>query len=169
MPHKRNPALATLIRSAALQVPAYASVLMHTMLSEDERSAGAWHAEWLPLRECLRLAGGAAYSARELVEGLSVFPDRMRANLGLTGGLVVSERLAAVLAPALGKTVAKELMSRASAEAVASGRPLAEVIAEAPELVGRFGSDELAALLDPANYTGASGLLVERALKESRH
>ncbi|QMU75761.1 3-carboxy-cis,cis-muconate cycloisomerase [Streptacidiphilus sp. PB12-B1b] len=164
MPHKRNPALATLIRSAAIQVPAYASVLGQCLMSEDERSAGGWHAEWLPLRECLRLAGGAAYTARELASGLSVFPERMRANLGLTGGLVVSERAAAVLAPVLGKVTAKEVLSRVSAEAAADGRPLAEVLAQAPEVKGRFTPEELDALLDPSGYLGAALLLTDRAL-----
>lgn len=168
MPHKRNPALATLVRSAALQVPALASAVMGCMLAEDERPAGAWHAEWLPLRECLRLTGGAAHTAVELVEGLAVFPDRMRAHLGLTGGLIVSERLAAALTPVLGKGPAKELMARASAEAARGGRTLGEVLADAPELAGRFTSEELAALLDPANYPGAAGPLVDRAVQERR-
>ncbi|NMK99640.1 3-carboxy-cis,cis-muconate cycloisomerase, partial [Staphylococcus capitis] len=56
MPHKRNPVLATMIRSAALQVPSLSVVLTQSLMSEDERSAGGWHAEWLVLRECLRLA-----------------------------------------------------------------------------------------------------------------
>ncbi|MFC5668651.1 class-II fumarase/aspartase family protein [Streptomyces incanus] len=164
MPQKRNPALATLIRSAALQIPAYASVLTHTMLSEDERSAGAWHAEWQPLRECLRLAGGAAHTARELVAGLEMSPGRMRANLELTGGLIVSERLAAVLAPALGKATAKEVMGRASAEAAASGLPLGTVLSNDPSIAGQFDAEELARLLDPAEYTGAAEELVRRSL-----
>lgn len=164
MPQKRNPALATLIRSAALQVPAYASVLTQAMLSEDERSAGAWHAEWQPLRECLRLAGGAAYTARELVGGLVVSAERMRANLELTGGLIVSERLAAVLASALGKAAAKEVVSRASAESAATGRSLAEILAGLPQVAARFDAEELAGLLDPAAYTGAAEELTEWVL-----
>ncbi len=100
MPHKRNPVLATLIRSAALQVPAQAGVLTQCLVAEDERSAGVWHAEWQPLRECLRLTGGAAHTAVELARGLTVRPDRMRANLEATGGQLVSERLSAVLTPA---------------------------------------------------------------------
>ena len=81
MPHKRNPAMATLIRSAALQVPAYAQVLAASMAAPHERPAGEWHAEWQPLRECLRLTGGAAETAAELAEGLEVRPERMAANL----------------------------------------------------------------------------------------
>ncbi|WP_250573182.1 lyase family protein [Nonomuraea sediminis] len=92
MPHKRNPALSILIRSASLQVPAYAQVLY--AVGEHERSAGAWQASWLPLRDCLRLTGGATATAVELVAGLQIFPDKMRANAALTGPGLVSERLA---------------------------------------------------------------------------
>ncbi|MEN3538126.1 3-carboxy-cis,cis-muconate cycloisomerase [Microbispora sp. ZYX-F-249] len=81
MAHKRNPVLATMIRSAALQAPAQAQVLLASRVAEHERPAGSWHAEWQPLRECLRLAGGAAGTAAELAEGLEVFPERMRHNL----------------------------------------------------------------------------------------
>jgi 3-carboxy-cis,cis-muconate cycloisomerase len=164
MPHKRNPVLATLIRSAALQVPALASVLTQCLVTEDERSAGVWHAEWQPLREALRLTGGAAHTAAELARGLSVHPERMRANLAATGGQLVSERLSAVLAPRLGKTAAKELLTRASLLATTTGRPLADVLAELPELAGVLDGTEATALLDPSGYTGAAGPLVDRAL-----
>lgn len=81
MPHKRNPVLATMVRSVALQVPALTQIVVSARMAEHERPAGAWHAEWQPLRECLRLTGGAAEAAAELAEGLEVFPGRMRANL----------------------------------------------------------------------------------------
>ncbi|MFE2377106.1 adenylosuccinate lyase family protein [Streptomyces sp. NPDC059398] len=168
MPHKRNPALATLIRTAGLQVPSLALVPAQAMAAEDERPAGAWHAEWQPLRESLRLTGGAAHTAVQLVEGLTVFPERMRANLGLTAGLVVSERVAAVLTPALGKAAARELLNRTGAEAVRTGRPLAELLTGAPELAGVAGAAEVLDLLDPAHYTGAAGALVDRALAAYR-
>ncbi|MFJ5807380.1 3-carboxy-cis,cis-muconate cycloisomerase [Streptomyces sp. NPDC093093] len=166
MPHKRNPVLSTLIRSAALQVPALAGALTACLVSEDERSAGAWHAEWLLLRECLRLVGGASHTAVELTEGLEVRSERMRANLDLTGSAVVSERIVAVLAPRLGKAAARTLLNEATATAGAAGRPLADVLAEAPELAGVLGPAALAGLCDPAGYTGAARALVERALVE---
>ncbi|MGK5549375.1 lyase family protein [Streptomyces sp. URMC 127] len=165
MPHKRNPVLATLIRSAALQVPVLAAGITQCLAAEDERSAGAWHAEWQLLRECLRLAGGAARTAAELAQGLEVRPDRMRENLGLTGARVVSERLAAVLAPRIGRAAAKRLLTAASAEAAADGRELYAILADHPLLDGHFSAAELAALCDPADYTGAAGALVDRALE----
>lgn len=167
MPHKRNPVLATLIRSAALQVPVLATGLTQCLLSEDERSAGVWQAEWQLLREALRLTGGAARTAVELSEGLEVRPERMLVNLGLTGNQVVSERVAAVLAPRLGKAAAKQLLTDASAEAGRRGCTLDAVLVGLPELAGMFSADELHGLCEPTAYTGAAGTLVDRALRVS--
>lgn len=164
MPHKRNPVLATLVRSASLQVPALASALTQCMVTEDERSAGAWHAEWHLLRECLRLAGGAAHTAVELAEGLEVRPDRMRANLKTTESMITSERVAAVLAPLIGKGEAKRLLTEAIAEAESTGRSLSRILAGIPAVAIHLDERTLTGLLDPASYTGAAGLLVDRAL-----
>ncbi|MFI5983518.1 3-carboxy-cis,cis-muconate cycloisomerase [Streptomyces sp. NPDC051555] len=167
MPHKRNPALAALIRSAAYQLPALVATLAQAAVTDDERPAGAWHAEWETLRTALRLTGGAAATAAELAAGLVVHPARMRANLELTGGLVVSERLAALLSPELGRAGARSLVSAASARAAESGRHLADVLAAAPELAGRLDAPALRALCEPAHYTGAAATLVDRVL--ARH
>jgi 3-carboxy-cis,cis-muconate cycloisomerase len=168
MPHKRNPVLATLIRSAALQVPVLAAGVTQSMLTEDERSAGVWHAEWQLIRECLRLTGGAAHTAAELARGLTAQPGRMRANVASTHGLIVSERLSAVLAPLLGKAKAKELLGEASQRAVRDDRPLREVLDELPAITEVLTPAALDALLDPAAYTGAAATLVDRALGEPR-
>ncbi|MEU0585204.1 3-carboxy-cis,cis-muconate cycloisomerase [Streptomyces sp. NPDC006132] len=149
MPHKSNPVRSTLLASAARQAPQLAATLYGSLAAEDERPAGAWHAEWEPLRDLLRLAGGAARDAAELAEGLRVRPEAMREHLDLTGGSIVSERLSAELAPVLGRAGAKELLTRLAAE----GRPLAE----APELADTD--------LDPTHYTGSAGALTDRALE----
>jgi 3-carboxy-cis,cis-muconate cycloisomerase len=164
MPHKRNPVLSTLIRSAALQLPGLAAGLQHCLLAEDERSAGAWHAEWQLLREALRLVAGSAHLFVELTEGLQVNPDVMRDNLTLTGSQIVSERVAAHLAPKLGKAEARRLMSAASQQAALAGRTLGDVLREIPTVVDLIAEDELPTLLEPAEYTGAAGSLVDRAL-----
>jgi len=164
MPHKRNPVLATVVLSAALQVPALAAVLAQCMLAEDERPAGAWHAEWLPLQQCLRLAGGAAATAAELAEGLVPFPDRMQAQLDASGSPAVSERVAAVLSAALGKLEAKAALTAATAEAAASGRTLGAVLAGMPEVTAHLPAARIEALLDPLEYLGVAGHLVDRAL-----
>ncbi|TDV57178.1 class-II fumarase/aspartase family protein [Actinophytocola oryzae] len=159
MPQKRNPVLAALLVSAARQAPAYAAMLAQSMLAEDERSAGGWQSEWQPLRETLRLAGGAAHTAAELVEGLRVFPGRLRENLAAGGGTIVSERLNVVLAPVLGKAAAKKLLGEVAARAASGEGGFADLLRRELRDV-----DDLDALLDPAGYLGAADELVDRVL-----
>jgi 3-carboxy-cis,cis-muconate cycloisomerase len=168
MPQKQNPVLATLIATAARQAPAQALVLHQAMVAEDERPSGAWHAEWQPLRECLRLAAGAAASAAELATGLRVLPDRMAENLRMTGGAVVTERVTAVLAPLLGKSAAKQALTESVAEAEATGKSLATTLAARLDGTVDLTEADLDTLLDPAAYTGVAGLLVDRALAAYR-
>ncbi|MFF5360591.1 3-carboxy-cis,cis-muconate cycloisomerase [Streptomyces scabiei] len=163
MPHKANPVRSTLIAAAARRAPQLAAALYGALAAEDERPAGAWHAEWEPLRDLLRLVGGAARDAVDLVRGLRVNADVMRAHLDLTHGLIVSERLAAELAPVLGRARAKELLTRAARRVHAEGRPLSELLAEETEL-SDLGLD-LADLVDPRRYTGSAGTLTDRALE----
>ncbi|WP_217571933.1 3-carboxy-cis,cis-muconate cycloisomerase [Streptomyces sp. GbtcB7] len=163
MPHKANPVAATVIAASARRAPGLAATLYGSMVAEDERPAGAWHAEWEPLRELLRLVAGTARNAAELVEGLRVNADAMRDHLALTHGLIVSERLAVELAPVLGRARAKELLTRAAERAVAQRRPLVDVLGEEPELKGL----DLVELTDPTRYTGSAGALTDRALERT--
>ncbi|POX49553.1 3-carboxy-cis,cis-muconate cycloisomerase [Streptomyces sp. Ru72] len=163
MPHKANPVRATLIAAAAQRAPQLAATLYGSLAAEDERPAGAWHAEWEPLRDLLRLVGGAAHDAVQLAECLRVDADAMREHLGLTHGLIVSERLAARLAPVLGRARAKELLTEAARRTRAEGRTLAEILADHAELK----DVDLDSLTDPVQYTGSAGALTDRALERS--
>ena len=163
MPHKAYPVRSTLIAAAARRAPQLAATLYGSLAAEDERPAGAWHAEWEPLRDLLRLVGGAARDASELAEGLRVHADVMHEHLGLTHGLIVSERLSAELAPVLGRARAKALLTDLARRTYTEGRPLAELLAEEPELKDVIDLDELT---DPTRYTGSAGVLTDRALEQ---
>ncbi|GAA3614155.1 hypothetical protein GCM10022223_32990 [Kineosporia mesophila] len=167
MPHKRNPVLSTLIRSAALQFPALAGALTQCLITEDERSGGVWHAEWSLLRECLRLTGGAAHTAVELAQGLRVNDTRMAMNLELTATQITSERLGVVLAPVLGRGEARDLLTRVCADAESStggSRALPRRLHDVPAVGARFSLEELERLCRPGDYIGLAGELVDDAL-----
>ncbi|MER6130049.1 3-carboxy-cis,cis-muconate cycloisomerase, partial [Streptomyces sp. NPDC001795] len=147
----------------ARRAPQLAATLYGSLAAEDERPSGAWHAEWESLRDLLRLVGGAARDTAELAEGLRVNADAMREHLGLTHGLIVSERLSAKLAPVLGRARAKELLTEVARRTRTEGRTLAELLAEEPELKDL----DLDSLTDPTHYTGSAGALTDRALERS--
>ena len=168
LPHKRNPVGAVLVRAATTRVPALVATLLAAMAQEQDRATGAWHAEWEPLVELLRLVGGAAARARALLEGLEVHPHRMRANLEATGGLLLTERVAACLAEPLGRVPAQDLVRRLAGEAADRGRPLREVLLADPTVREQLDEAAVDRLLDPAGYLGSAGQLIDRALTAHR-
>jgi 3-carboxy-cis,cis-muconate cycloisomerase len=92
MPQKNNPVRSVLIRRAAMTAGSLAATL-HTAsaMSVDERSDGAWHAEWATLRTLARRTVVAANHATELLAGLQIDAARARANLAAADG-VMSEQ-----------------------------------------------------------------------------
>ena len=166
MPHKRNPVGAVAVIACAQRAPGLVATILGAMGQEHERAAGAWQAEWEPFLELLRLAGSAATTLRELLEGLDVDADRMRADLDATGELVMSESVAAALSKSIGRPAAQELVAAAAAASARSGRAFREVLADTPEVSRVLGADGLEAALDPRGYLGVTDQLIARALAE---
>jgi 3-carboxy-cis,cis-muconate cycloisomerase len=148
MPHKRNPVAAISTLAAARQAPGLVASLLAAMEHEHERAAGAWHAEWAPLRELLVATGSAAAWLRDCLEHLEVDADRMYMNLDIEG--LLAERVAQALAAEIGRDAADEL--------VRGGRPLEVTAAE------HLPPGDVTRLLDPATYLGATDTLIDRAL-----
>ena len=141
LPHKRNPIAAVSALAAAAQAPGLAATLFAAMAHEHQRAAGAWHAEWRPLRELMRCTGSAVWWLRTGLERLRVHPDRMRANLGLTGGLVLAERVTAELAPIVGRLAAHDAVTACCARAAAAGVGAAGPAEAADAGAGAVGPD----------------------------
>src|SRR5262249_25581556 len=91
MPQKRNPISSLYMHACAAVVRQHVAVLLDAMVADHERSTGPWEIEWIALPEAFVLAAGSLAQAKLVVAGLEVDPKRMRANLEMTNGLVVSE------------------------------------------------------------------------------
>ncbi|MEV4316630.1 3-carboxy-cis,cis-muconate cycloisomerase [Actinocrispum sp. NPDC049592] len=156
MPHKQNPTRSVLITAAVRQIPGLVSTMLATMPQEHERAAGNWHAEWETLSSLLRLTGGATARTRDLLDGLRVNPDRMRANLDLTGGLVMAEAISTRVGDG-------ELVAEIARESVASGKSLRECLIEDPRIT--LSTQDIDAAMDPKAYLGAASDLIDRALR----
>jgi 3-carboxy-cis,cis-muconate cycloisomerase len=168
MPHKRNPVGGVGLVACAHRGPALVATMLAAMGQEHERGAGGWQAEPETLLELLRLTGSAAAIAHELLAGLEPDPEKMRADMDLTGGLVMSESVAAALAPVLGSADAQKLIEQAARRSVETGREFREVLLEVDEVRDVLGPEGLDAALDPADYLGVTGELIDRALKAHR-
>jgi 3-carboxy-cis,cis-muconate cycloisomerase len=92
----------------------------------------------------------------------------MRADMDLTGGLVMSESVVAALGDALGRSTAQELIERAARRSVDEDRGFRDVLLELPDVAESLGPDRLDAALDPAGYLGVTAELIDRALAAHR-
>src|SRR5690606_22997103 len=127
MPHKRNPVLCLRVLACLQPVPGIVAALMDGMAQEHERGLGTWQSELGLCRDLVENVHAAAAALAELLEGVRFDPRRCRENIEATHGLIFSEPLAALLAPALGRAVAQALVGAWCAEAATSGRHLREV------------------------------------------
>ncbi|WP_261623820.1 lyase family protein [Nesterenkonia marinintestina] len=170
MPQKQNPVLSVLLRSAADAAPGHLATLFGAAAAaQDERPDGAWHAEWPAVSELLRLAGGSAVRADELITGLRVFPDRMRETVDDAGEALLSERLMQHLSSVLpGGAQAVQEAVRTSLADGASLRGLieAQLRSADPNPDREAALDALDDLFDPAQYLGRADEFVDSAVAD---
>jgi 3-carboxy-cis,cis-muconate cycloisomerase len=164
MPQKRNPISCELILAAAKSVRQNAGLMLDAMASDHERATGPWHLEWIALPEAFIASAGALGQARFMLEGLIVEPERMRRNLDMTGGLIVAEAVMMALAQHTGRGVAHDLVYGACRRASENGITLLVALKTIPEVTKYFDDTKLAALVDPANYVGSAGVMIDRLL-----
>ena len=182
MPHKRNPVASVVVLGCARRAPGLLATLAAAGEQELQRAAGAWHSEWEPLADLLGVTGSASRWTAELLAGLRVDADRMRANLDAAGGFPMAARVAAMLAAVLGPVAAHEAVAEASAAAAAAGLPLRDALLASSGRAGwRAGAgpdhqqldailspEQLDAALDPDGYLGAARWFIADALAAHR-
>src|ERR1700744_668782 len=164
MPQKRNPISSVYVTALTSVVRQHVAALLDAMVEDHERATGPWEIEWIVLPEIFSLSAGALAQTRFLLEGLQVDEKRMRANLDITRGLIVSEAVMMGLGPHFGRQYAHDLVYDICRKVIATGRPLLDLLAEDKEIAKHMTRDELAKLVDPANYLGQAGEMVDRVL-----
>ena len=164
MPQKRNPVASLYIHANAAVVRQHVAALLEAAVADHERSTGPWQIEWIVLPEIFLLAAGCLRQTRGLMSGLIVDAERMRANLDLTRGMVVSEAVMMGLGPHLGRQRAHDLVYDICREVARSGQPMVDLLAKDAEISRHMSRADLEKLVDPANYLGLAGEMVDRVL-----
>jgi 3-carboxy-cis,cis-muconate cycloisomerase len=164
MPQKRNPISCLYIHSTVALVRQHVAALLEAAVTDHERSTGPWEIEWISLPEIFLLSSGALAQTKLLVSGLEVDADRMRANLDLTRGMIVSEAVMMGLGPHLGRQRAHDLVYDICRKVSATGVPLVELLAQNAEISKHLTRAELDKMCDPAGYLGLAGEMVDKVL-----
>lgn len=168
MPQKRNPMLCEAIVAVGRILSAQPAIAIGSLVHQHERDMSAWQAEWAFIPETAVLASGALHNTRHVFADLTVRPERMRTNLGLTNGLINAEAVMIRLAERVGRQRAHSLVRRAARTSFESGRPFAECLREIPEVLDHLDQEQIEALLRPEAYLGEALAAVDRVLDQVR-
>jgi len=169
MPQKRNPISSVYITALTAVVRQQAAALLDAMIEDHERATGPWEIEWIVLPEIFSLTAGALAQTLFVLTGLQVDAKKMRANLDLTKGLIMSEAVMMGLGPHLGRQYAHDLVYDICRDVIATGRPLVDLLAENEEIKQHLDRAALERLCDPADYLGEAGAMVDRVLNSRAH
>jgi adenylosuccinate lyase len=93
MPHKRNPIICERVAGLARVVRAHAGAALENIALWGERDITHSSVERVIIPDATSLVDYMARKLTGVIEGLRVYPDRMRENLERTGGLVFSHRV----------------------------------------------------------------------------
>jgi adenylosuccinate lyase len=168
MPHKRNPVICEGVGSVGRALRASVGLMQEAMIVEHERDASVWRLEWKAMPECCLMTGAMLGQMKYVLEGLEVHAGKMRQNLDLLGGFLMSERVMFALGDKVGKQSAHELVYEIAMRGVEQGITFEAALMADPQAKGALGRDELRALLDPTTYVGLAPAIVERVLAETK-
>ncbi len=168
MPQKRNPKLAQDVVAGAAQVRALVPLALEAMQTEHEADRTTSVMMDKALNEACILTGDILQRMVNLFDGIRVFPERMRRNLDLSGGLIMSEAVMLELGRQIGRQQAHDAVYEAAQASFLEGRSFAETLAEEPEVSSRLAPEQIDALLDPTAYTGVCSVFAERGAKQAR-
>lgn len=164
MPHKRNPMVCEYLVGLSRLIRNCVPLAFESMVQEHERDMGLWLVEWEFLPEMSIYLGAMLDQSEIILKNLIVNERKMRENLDLTKGLIVSERLMFFLSPYVGKQTAHEIVYRASMKAFEKESTLQGEICREPFVMEKVSREQLEACMDPTTYIGLSLEFVDRVL-----
>ncbi|MDH5666901.1 MAG: adenylosuccinate lyase [Nitrospira sp.] len=153
MPHKRNPIISENLCGLARIVRANSLAAMENVALWHERDISHSSVERVIMPDSTILIDYMLARVTDLVDRLVVYPDRMKRNLELTGGLVYSQRL--LLALVEKGAQRKESYEAVQRSAMASWRGaggLHDLVAEDPFITKHLSTQEIAGCFDPKYY-----------------
>ena len=154
MPQKRNPILCQDVVSDAAKVRSVVPMALEAMLTEHEANRATSEMMRTALSEAAIRTGDILARLIEIANGLTLDPDRMRQNLDLTGGMILSEAIMMELGERMGRQVAHDLVYDAVEKVREGTTTFADALTSDPEIRAQLGEDGTSRLTNPSIYTG---------------
>jgi adenylosuccinate lyase len=163
MPHKRNPTVAERICGLARVVRASAIVGFENVALWHERDISHSSAERIVVPDAFLALDYMLDRFTWIVEGLVVYPERMRRNIDASHGLVFSHRLLlALVGSGLDRSEAYRIVQRHAMQAWDEERDFRELVFADPEISSRLDAAALESVFDLAATVQHVDVVFER-------
>jgi adenylosuccinate lyase len=167
MPQKRNPIRCEKICGLARILRANVQAALENITIEHERDLTNSSCERVLLPECFLLTDEILRTARNVLEGLVVRPERMERNLQLTRGLNMAEAVMIELTKrGMNRQVAHSVLRNCSMTAIRKNLSLKEALFQEPRVKKYLSEKDIDALTNPKRYLGSAVATVERVVRE---
>lgn len=155
MPHKRNPITAERITGMARLLRGNALVAMENVALWNERDISHSSVERVIIPDSTTALDYMLYKFIAMMKNLLIYPENMKKNLELTGGLLFSQRvLLALVNKGVTRERAYELVQRNAMESWKSRRSFRELLREDSDVMALIGGEELDGLFDYSYHLG---------------
>jgi len=168
MPQKRNPRNCQDIVAWAAELRTLVPMSLEAMQTEHEADKTTSMMINVAIDRSCELANKIVDSSIYIFSDLKVFPDRMRKNLDLSGGLIMSEQIMLELGKKLGRQRAHDVVYDAAQHSAKTGVDFISALNEQAEITQNFKSDEIKSMLDPEEYLGLCVYFAEYFAAEAK-
>ncbi len=166
MPHKRNPIICERIAGMARLLRGNAVAALENVTLWHERDISHSSVERVIIPDSTIALHYMLVKLHNVIKGLLVYPERMRANLERTGGLIHSERvLLALVGEGLTREEAYALVQRNAMRSWETGEPLPELLAADAEVAALLDREAIAACFDLAHSLRNLDVIFQRLEK----
>ncbi|MGZ4811220.1 MAG: adenylosuccinate lyase [Terriglobales bacterium] len=170
MPHKRNPVNFEQVSGLARVVRSNAQAALENVALWHERDISHSSVERIILPDSTILADYMLAKMANLIDTLVVYPERMKANLESTGGLVFSGQLLLDLVEdgTLTREEAYRIVQRHAMKAWQEGGSFRERIEADPEIASRFSKKQIEKAFDLKRQLRNVDKIFARVFAESK-
>lgn len=149
MPHKRNPVTSEQICGLARVVRSNAAASFENVSLWHERDISHSSVERIIMPDSTLLIDYMLVKFADLVQGMLVYPERMKRNLDLTHGLIYSEQVLLKLAKRCGsREEAYRMVQRNAMRSWESGEDFLSLLLADPEIRERLSEEEIRGCFD---------------------
>lgn len=155
MPHKRNPVLSENISGLARLMRSYALAALEDVALWHERDISHSSVERVIGPDATILLDFMLSRFNGLAEKLVVYPDRMRANLDMTHGVVFSQMvLLKLIEKGMSREAAYAVVQRHAMRSWEKGMPFRQLLLKDREVMASLTRRELDDVFDVKNFLG---------------